>query len=184
MSSKFIPKSNRQNNKNDYSSWTSHPKMGRSSKVDHEAIENARLESEKRKEYFLSKKLEIESKNLDDVNFTDIYEFPWKMDVFSHWVYDKNRNFIFQFENGFEEFSESSFYKFIEYLNGYIDTIKKYESKFENGIISLKISNEFIDFIMIRGWSNLTGISSYDLDGKYADKIQSTLGDFLIGKLK
>jgi hypothetical protein len=38
--------------------------------------------------------------------------------------------------------------------------------------------------ILIRGWGNLTGVGSYNLDGEYAAKIQDTLAEYIVEKLK
>ena len=37
---------------------------------------------------------------------------------------------------------------------------------------------------MIRGWGNLTGVGAYNLNGDYATKIQDTLAEYIIEKLK
>ena len=59
-----------------------------------------------------------------------------------------------------------------------INIIKNLENK-----IDLDKDEELHEFILIRGWGNLTGAGSYNLDGEYAGKIQDTLAEYIVQKL-
>lgn len=117
----------------------------------------------------------IEAIPLENLSFKDLYKFPFRQDKYGTWVYDDNSNFIFQFQ--FED--ENTRKQVIDILNGDFIPKKKKNFVFKDGIISIDDKQ----FIMIRGWGNLTGIGGYNLDGEYAAKIQDTLGEYIIEKL-
>ena len=117
----------------------------------------------------------IEAIPLENLSFKDLYKFPFRQAKFGTWVYDDNSNFIFQFQ--FED--ENTRKQVIDILNGDFIPKKKKNFVFKDGIISIDDKQ----FIMIRGWGNLTGIGGYNLDGEYAAKIQDTLGEYIIEKL-
>ena len=50
-------------------------------------------------------------------------------------------------------------------------------------MIYLEKDGERKEFILIRGWGNLTGTGSYNLDGEYAGKIQDSLAEYIVEKL-
>lgn len=120
----------------------------------------------------------IESIPLEDIDFTILYTFPFK-DPMVRWVYDNSDNFIFQFEFNNDETQKQT----IQILNG--DLIPSKPNKFihKNGQIFYIDGDDEKLFITIRGWGNLTGTGSYNLDGNYAAKIQDTLTEFIIKKL-
>lgn len=117
----------------------------------------------------------IESIPLEKLSFKDLYKFPFRQAIFGTWVYDDNSNFIFQFQ--FE--NENTRKQVIDILNGDFIPKKKKNFIFKDGIISIDDKQ----FIMIRGWGNLTGIGGYNIDGEYAAKIQDTLGEYIVEKL-
>lgn len=131
------------------------------------------------KQEYLAKKLSIENKHIQDVDFTDLYEFPFRNSEPASWVYDANDNFIFQFEINNKETKE----KCLSIING--DLIPTKENVFihDGGVIYLQIEEDRIPIILIRGWGNLTGIGAYNLKEEYASKIQDTLAEYIVNKL-
>lgn len=175
--SKFIPKSRLSKQAQQWSNYLPNG-YWRSKPITKEDKE----EQKKYKEemiYLAKEKERIESIPLDELSFRDLYQFPFHQAKFGTWVYDSNSNFIFQFQFNNKETQE----KAIQILNG------EYESKLPNkfvhkdGTIYLDVDGELKDFILIRGWGNLTGGGSYNLDGEYAGKIQDTLAEFIVEKL-
>lgn len=144
-----------------------------------EEIDKDKAESDKVRQEYLDKKLSIESKELDTVSFKDIYQFPFRQCEVSSWVYDADDNFIFQFVFGGEKLRN----KVIQILNGELEEYNKREVKLEGGYIKVKVEGEWHDFILIRGWGNLTSGGVYNLDGEYAGKIQNTLAEYIVEKL-
>ena len=124
-------------------------------------------------------KQRIESIPLEELSFKDLYEFPFHQAKFGSWVYDANSNFIFQFEMNNKTTQESC----IRILNGEIVPTKENKFVHKDGTIYLERDGELHDFILIRGWGNLTGGGSYNLDGEYAGKIQDTLAEYIVEKL-
>lgn len=117
----------------------------------------------------------IESIPLNELTFKDLYQFPFHQ-KYSGWVYDSNDNFLFQFERVEKETRE----KFIQIINNELTEYKRQDVTSKDGEI-------FIDgkhFITIRGWGNLTGCGAYNLEGDYACKIQDTLLEYIVDKIK
>lgn len=124
----------------------------------------------------IAEKERIEAIPLEQLTFKDLYQFPFHQAKYGDWVYDLNSNFIFQFENVDKETRQ----KFIDILNGDLTEYNRQDITSQDGEV-------FIDgnhFITIRGWGNLTGVGAYNLDGEYAAKIQDTLLDYILEKLK
>lgn len=118
----------------------------------------------------------IESIPLNELTFKDLYQFPFNQAKYGTWVYDLNSHFIFQFENVDKDTRE----KFIQIINDELTEYKRQDVTCKDGEI-------FIDgkhFITIRGWGNLTGCGAYNLEGDYACKIQDTLLDYIVDKIK
>jgi hypothetical protein len=174
--SKFIPKSrlNKQvlqrNNllPNDY--WESRPTKEDKKEQKKYQEEMSFKEREKQR---------IESIPLEQVSFRDLYQFPFHQAKYGSWVYDANSNFIFQFQFNNKETQQ----KTIDVLNG--DFVSDKDNKFihKDGMIYLDKDGELKEVILIRGWGNLTGGGSYNLDGEYAGKIQDTLAEYIVQKL-
>ena len=174
--SKFIPKSrlNKQTTQwsnflpNDY--WESRP-----TKEDKEQQKKYQEEMSFKE----TEKQRIESIPLEEVSFRDLYQFPFHQAKYGTWVYDANSNFIFQFEMDNKTTQESC----IRILNGEISPTKENKFLHKDGTIYLDKEGELHDFILIRGWGNLTGTGSYNLDGEYAGKIQDSLAEYIVEKL-
>ena len=126
-----------------------------------------------------SEKQRIESIPLEELSFRDLYQFPFHQAKYGSWVYDANSNFIFQFEIDNKETRE----KAVAILNGEFESNKDNKFVHEDGMIYLEKDGERKEFILIRGWGNLTGVGAYNLDGEYAGKIQDTLAEYIIEKL-
>lgn len=133
--------------------------------------------------FIISEKKRIESIKLEELSFTDLYEFPFKLPSYSGYgsqVYDNKDNFIFQFESGLNK----SFRPLLmNMING--ESSGKIEDKIyakDDEIFMLEDGVEK-HIITIRGWGNLTGIGSYNLESKYAAKIQDSLIEFIVEKL-
>jgi len=139
----------------------------------------AELEEQKQhklyKENQLKEKKRIENIPLEELSFRDLYKFPFHQAKYGGWVYDANSNFIFEFEFSNKETQE----KTIKILNNELLDYKRQDVTNEDGEILI----DNIPFILIRGWGNLTGVGAYNLNGKYAGKIQDSLQEFIIEKL-
>jgi hypothetical protein len=117
------------------------------------------------------------------------YNRPFHRAKYGTWVYDAKSNFVFQFENkyddkgniidGITELQEAVIFSLnalfsepIEQLNLSIDANDE-----------TMILNDGLPFILIRGWSNLTGLFGYYFDSEKASKIQDDFRDWIIYKL-
>lgn len=123
----------------------------------------------------IKEKERIEAIPLEELTFRNLYEFPFHQAKYDSWVYDKNSNFIFQFEFRNEETRQ----KVIDILNGDLLEYKRQDVKSEGGMIYINDK----PFILIRGWGNLTSVGAYNLNGDHAAKIQDTLEQYIIEKL-
>lgn len=119
----------------------------------------------------------------------NFYTRPFHHAKYGTWVYDAKSNFVFQFENKYDEKGE------------YIDGVKELQKEVIFSLNALDsepieglnlsidpndecmILNNNIPFIMIRGWGNLTGIGGYNFDMEKASKIQDDFRDWIIYKL-
>ena len=174
--SKFIPKSrlNKQTAQwsnflpNDY--WESRP-----TKEDKEQQKKYQEDMSFKE----TEKQRIESIPLEEVSFRDLYQFPFHQAKYGGWVYDVNGNFIFQFQFNNKETQQ----KTIDVLNG--DFVSDKNNKFihKDGMIYLDKDGELKEVILIRGWGSLTGVGAYNLDSKFAAKIQDTLAEYIVQKL-
>lgn len=124
-------------------------------------------------------KQRIESIPLEDLSFKDLYKFPFHQAKFGTWVYDADSNFIFQFEMDNKTTQESV----IKILNGELNPTKENKFVHKDGMIYLEKDGNLHEFILIRGWGNLTGCGSYNLDGEWAGKIQDSLAEYIVEKL-
>lgn len=167
MSSKFNMKSKSNNNV----IWSSKP-------YSQDYLDKEKAETNRVSQFYLAKKLIIESKHLEEVSFRDLYEFPFRGESYS-WVYDKNNNFIFQFEIDNKKTRE----KCLSIINGDLTPTKGNSFVHDGGVIYLEKNGDRLPIILIRGWGNLTGIGAYNLDGEYASKIQDTLAVFIVNQL-
>lgn len=110
-------------------------------------------------------------------NWEDVYELPLKdgymNDNFrSGRIRDNKGNFVFQFIIQDYQLQE----KVLDILNG--KTVSNVDNTITNdkGIIS--VNGE--DYIMIRGWGNLTGIGAMHLPIKDALNIQDTFAEWIV----
>lgn len=168
MSSKYIPNS-RQHKKAVTYEWSS----------DHVDFSNI---VEDNKEYYNNYKKEkerVEAIPLEQLTFRDLYQFPFRSAKYGSWVYDDNSNFIFQFEFKSDDTRE----KILRILNGEITEYKRREVRNSKGMLEVKIEDKWEEMILLRGWGSLTGVGAYNLEGKYAAKIQDTLADYIVEKL-
>lgn len=115
------------------------------------------------------------------------YKQPFHIAKYISWVYDAKNNFVFQFENEFDEKDEYKVgikelqKKIIESLNSEehspIPTLNLKKDS------SIRVYNNEELFITIRGWGNLTGVGAHNLPSSEAVKIQDNFRDWLIYKL-
>lgn len=117
------------------------------------------------------------------------YKQPFRINEYSHWVYDAKGHFVCQFETKFNEKGD--------YANGELErqakVIESLNSKEHSPVEELDLrvdSNESImilnhnePFILIRGWGRLTGIEGYRFTVEKAAKIQDDFRDWIIYKL-
>jgi hypothetical protein len=178
MSSKFIPKS-RIKQPTFNADWSSFMEKDDSNYITFSSRKEDLEEEKKYEEHMDFLKLEkerIEAIPLGELTFKDLYQFPFHQAKYGTWVYDLNSNFIFQFEKVDKDSRE----KFIQIMNDELTEYKRQDVTSKDGDI-------FIDgkhFITIRGWGNLTGGGAYNLDGDYAAKIQDTLLEYIVEKIK
>lgn len=172
MSSKFIPKSRISNKANPVFNYVNDDTWYSFATPDNsKEKEETRLWKEKQD----AEKNRIESIPLEDLSFRDLYKFPFHQAKYGNWVYDANSNFIFQFEFKGEDTRK----KVIDILNGDLLEYKRQEVEHKDGMIYV----DGIEFILIRGWGNLTGVGAYNLDGEWAGKIQDSLAEYIVEKL-
>ena len=172
MSSKFIPKS-RINNKSNPITLSKENTMWYSFATpdNSKEREETRLWGEKQ----TAEKKRIESIPLEQLSFRDLYKFPFHQAKYGNWVYDSDSNFTFQFEFKGEDTRK----KVIDILNGDLLEYKRQDAEHKDGMITV----DGLDFILIRGWGNLTGVGAYNLDGEWAGTIQDTLAEYIVEKL-
>lgn len=172
MSSKYIPKSRYTNKPLKFKAeWSS-------AATDYYTFKTP----DKKEEYVnphIAEKERIEAIPLEQLSFRDLYKFPFHQAKYGSWVYDANSNFIFQFE-----FQGDAREQIIDILNGESLPKIKRELVLKDGTIFINLEDELTPLIMIRGWGNLTGVGAYNLDGEYAGKIQDTLAEYIVEKLK
>lgn len=107
--------------------------------------------------------------------YKDVYKLPLEE---SHgWIYDQNRNFVFQFMIDDEKTEQKILYVINgkENLNN-LDLLFKHEQ----GQIADKAG---LPIILIRGWGNLTGIGAMNLSVDEASNIQDTFANFIVERL-
>lgn len=139
----------------------------------------AEKEEEFAENHKAEEKARIESIELDTLSFTDLYQLPFHQPKYGSWVYDAIGNFVLQFEAENKEFRT----RILEILNKETTLYNRRPVKAEGGYIQVQVDGEWKNFILIRGWGNLTGCGSYNLRGEYAEKIQDTLSDYIVEKL-
>lgn len=126
-----------------------------------------------------AEKERIEAIPLEKLSFTDVYTFPFK-NIHTSWVYDSQDNFIFEFCTDSKQTRE----KFLSILNNTVTDYNRHDARYVDGFIELKHLDEWVRFILIRGWGSLTSNGGYNLSGEYASKIQDSLAEYIIDKLK
>jgi len=124
----------------------------------------------------IAEKERIEAIPLEKLTFRDFYEFPFHSAKYGSWVYDANSNFIFEFEFSNKETRQRT----LDILNGELTDYKRHIIEYKDGEIF--VNGEL--FLLIRGWGNLTGAGAYNLNGDYAAKIQDTLAEYIVEKIK
>lgn len=125
-----------------------------------------------------NKKKQLHAINIEDLTFRDVYHFPLKTTDHS-WVHDSDNNFIFQFE----KIGKSTRDRVVSILNSEQEVKNRNKMRNEDGLIQIFSDNEWHDFILIRGWGNLTGTGGYNLPVEKAVKIQDTLAEYIMEKL-
>ena len=117
------------------------------------------------------------------------YNRPFHRAKYGTWVYDAKSNFVFQFENKYDEkgnlidgitdLQEQVIFSLNALYNEPIDKLNlSVDAKDETMIL-----NNDLPFILIRGWGNLIGIGGYNFDMEKASKIQDDFRDWIIYKL-
>jgi hypothetical protein len=66
---------------------------------------------------------------------------------------------------------------------GDIEDYNRQEVKSDGGYISININGDWLNAILVRGWGLLTGAGAYNLNGKWAAKIQDSLEEYIVEKL-
>lgn len=110
----------------------------------------------------------------------DVYrDPPFVKDEIGTWIYDSERNFLFQFEIPWS--NQGMIDKLLSVINGEtIFTNDKLRFRHEGGYI---LDNLDQKIILIRGWGNLTGIGGLNLPEEQARNIQDTLAEFIVERL-
>lgn len=136
-----------------------------------------RTEKRLHKEYdrkMKSEKARIEAIPLEELSFKDIYTEPF-IDLMGMGRIYSGDDFAFQFLAGGEETKQ----KCLQILNGEVKEYKRQNITHKNGEISV----DGHPFILVRGWGNLVGTGGYNLDGRWAARIQDSLEEYIVEKL-
>lgn len=106
--------------------------------------------------------------------YKDIYHFPLRNSEIG-WVRDAKNQFVFQFE--FDEPLLQN--NIVAIING--KEKPKSQRKFihKDGIIE-EMGKEYI---LIRGWGNLTGTGGHNLSEEEAANVQDTFAEFIVEQL-
>lgn len=110
--------------------------------------------------------------------YKDVYSFPLHLDKSIGWVRDAKSQFVFQFED-YVDNNISLQNNIVDIINGNSKPLTQHSFIHKDGIIS-ENGNEFI---LIRGWGNLTGIGGHNLHPKEAINIQDTFAEFIVEQL-
>lgn len=101
-------------------------------------------------------------------------------------IYDSNGNFIFQLEDGYDDLHPKIKQNFVDIINNVNQTPKircKHKFTYENGLIKHFDGEHTTNFILIRGWGNLTSPNCFGLSDELAIKVQDTLGKYIVDRL-
>lgn len=134
-------------------------------------------EKKRREDYekrMKSEKQRIENISLADLSFKDLYTEPF-VDLMGMGRIYSGDSFIFQFLAGGEETKQ----KCLQILNGELIDYKRQNVTHKDGEILV----DDYPFILIRGWGSLTGVGSYNLDERWAARIQDSLAEYIVDKL-
>ena len=107
-----------------------------------------------------------------------IYELPLRKNEYGYQVYNQKDNFVFEFNYSAKP-STTSTKLLLEVLNGEKTLIESNNFTNKDGEILYK----GIPMITIRGWGNLTGVGSYNLQDEIAGNIQDTFAEWITNKL-
>lgn len=115
------------------------------------------------------------------------YTQPFHEADYTGWVWDAKGNFVFQFEDTFDERGNLPA-GYEELKQQVVDSLNSTELKPIQGLnLSLRrgfdILNNGEEFITIRGWGGLTGIGGHNLDADTAAKIQDDFSVWIFYKL-
>lgn len=107
--------------------------------------------------------------------YKDIYEFPLRVDEWGGYIFDSKNQMVAQFEIDFMPTMNS----IIDILNKAKEPNIKHHFEHNSGMISEGKRN----YILIRGWGNLTGTSAHNLPEEEAANIQDTFAEFIVERL-
>lgn len=108
--------------------------------------------------------------------YKDVYQFPLHLNEDIGWVRDAKSQFVFQFEDYIGILLQNNI---VDVINGNSKPKKQHNFIHEDGLIS-EDGNEFI---LIRGWGNLTGKGGHNLSPEEAANIQDTFAEFIVEQL-
>ncbi len=165
MPSKFIKNSRLTNQPKTYE-WYS---MGNSK----QAAEEKR-EMEEYRQKMKSEKARVEAIPLEELSFTHIYTMPFVDRMGMGRIYSGD-NFVFQFLGGNEATQQTC----LQILNGELKEYKRQNITQQNGEILI----DGHPFILVRGWGQLCGGGAYNLNEKWAARIQDSLEEYIVEKL-
>jgi hypothetical protein len=109
--------------------------------------------------------------------YKDVYHFPLHNSEIG-WVRDAKSQFVFQFE----DYVHNNILlqnNIVDTINGNYKPKKQHHFVHEDGLIT-EDGNEFI---LIRGWGNLTGTGGHNLSPEEAANIQDTFAEFIVKQL-
>ncbi len=173
MPSKFIKNSRINNSPKSFDTPTPKENVWYSMASPKEDIEEKKQMEEYRQK-MKSEKVRIEAIPLEQLSFKDIYTEPFEDMMGMGRIYSGD-DFAFQFLAGGEETKQ----KCLQILNGEIKEYKRQNITHKNGEISV----DGHPFILIRNWGGLTGTGGYNLDERWASKIQDSLEEYIVEKL-
>lgn len=128
------------------------------------------------------------------IDFKKGYPFPLEMDPdFDIKVFTKDYGMAFDFPmkmiypNGFTITTDAKMF-IVNVLNGEEDINRmgmelKLRYQPDNSTIYVEIEGEEREFIIVRGWGNLTGIGGLNLPEEEAAEIQDAFGSYIVESL-
>ena len=130
-----------------------------------------------------------------DMTFKDVFKFPLEaLEGLSSKVFTADHAMAFDFPSNFMRriypdlivTGEETRFKILSCINGVspspkTELILTYDP--DSTIIFIEIEGKQREFIIVRGWGNLTGCGGHNLSEKVAVRLQTEFAEYIIKKL-